>query len=168
MERGARQVENLVISSAFWRGRRVFVTGHTGFKGAWLSLMLSRLNALTRAMRAAAPEIVIHMAAQAPVRDSDAEPIWARDRDSHPHEAPVLRLDTAKARETLGFAPLLDFAQAVAWTAQWGRGYAEGRDAGEMTLEQIDRYLGQRVRLASPFAPDAMTGAKDDRRSRAG
>ena len=35
----------LVISSAFWNGTRVFVTGHTGFKGAWLSLMLSRLNA---------------------------------------------------------------------------------------------------------------------------
>ena len=28
-----------------WRGRRVLVTGHTGFKGAWLSLLLSRLEA---------------------------------------------------------------------------------------------------------------------------
>ena len=29
----------------FWRGRPVLVTGHTGFKGAWLSLWLERLGA---------------------------------------------------------------------------------------------------------------------------
>ncbi|WP_246686574.1 MULTISPECIES: CDP-glucose 4,6-dehydratase [unclassified Methylobacterium] len=30
---------------AFWAGRRVLVTGHTGFKGAWLTLWLARLGA---------------------------------------------------------------------------------------------------------------------------
>jgi len=29
----------------FWAGRRVFVTGHTGFKGAWLALWLQSLGA---------------------------------------------------------------------------------------------------------------------------
>jgi CDP-glucose 4,6-dehydratase len=29
----------------FWRGRKVLVTGHTGFKGAWLAFWLQRLGA---------------------------------------------------------------------------------------------------------------------------
>ena len=35
----------LPAQRAFWRGRHVLVTGHTGFKGSWLSLMLERLGA---------------------------------------------------------------------------------------------------------------------------
>ena len=33
------------MTSAFWAGRRVLVTGHTGFKGGWLCLWLQRLGA---------------------------------------------------------------------------------------------------------------------------
>jgi CDP-glucose 4,6-dehydratase len=367
------EVEDLVISSSFWLKRRVFLTGHTGFKGAWLSLMLDRLNAratgyalspptapslfelagvrdyvddirgdvtdlsqLREAMAAAAPEIVIHMAAQPLVRAAYAEPVltyatnvmgtvnvleaarhspsvrlvlivttdkcyenkdwlwgyretdalggrdpysnskacaelvcaayrdsffakgsaakivsaragnvigggdfamdrivpdavrafmsrralhlrspdavrpwqhvlepltgylqlietalsgpanceggwnfgpgpdsersveslvaqfasdfgggarWTTDCGDHPHEARLLRLDTSKAREMLGWSPLLDFEQMVAWTAQWYRAFADKREMRAVTLEQVDGYLGQRVRLASPFPP---------------
>jgi CDP-glucose 4,6-dehydratase len=35
-----------VIQKGFWRGKRVFITGHTGFKGAWLSLWLEQLGAV--------------------------------------------------------------------------------------------------------------------------
>ncbi len=38
-----RAVEGLVVS--FWRGRRVLLTGHTGFKGSWLALQLAELGA---------------------------------------------------------------------------------------------------------------------------
>lgn len=31
--------------SSFWKDRKVFLTGHTGFKGAWLTLMLHHLGA---------------------------------------------------------------------------------------------------------------------------
>ncbi len=33
------------VDPGFWHGRRVLVTGHTGFKGAWLSLWLQQLGA---------------------------------------------------------------------------------------------------------------------------
>jgi CDP-glucose 4,6-dehydratase len=32
-------------NASFWHGRRVFITGHTGFKGSWLSLWLHSLGA---------------------------------------------------------------------------------------------------------------------------
>jgi len=38
-------VENMVIASGFWQGKKVFVTGHTGFKGSWLLLWLQQLGA---------------------------------------------------------------------------------------------------------------------------
>ena len=34
-----------MIDEAFWQGKRVFLTGHTGFKGSWLSLWLILNNA---------------------------------------------------------------------------------------------------------------------------
>ncbi|WP_407118303.1 CDP-glucose 4,6-dehydratase [Bradyrhizobium sp. LMG 9283] len=97
---------------AFWRGKKVFLTGHTGFKGAWASLLLRHfgasvygfalppthpaslfvtarvaddirhcvgdirdLGSLRAALTEAEPDVIIHMAAQALVRPSYAEPV---------------------------------------------------------------------------------------------
>jgi CDP-glucose 4,6-dehydratase len=38
-------VEDLGLNLGFWNGKQVLMTGHTGFKGAWLSLWLQRLGA---------------------------------------------------------------------------------------------------------------------------
>jgi CDP-glucose 4,6-dehydratase len=96
----------------FWRDRRVLLTGHTGFKGAWAALWLARLGArvtglslapdtepslwasigsglieaeilgdmrdlatVNDAVARARPSVVLHMAAQALVRRSYAEPV---------------------------------------------------------------------------------------------
>jgi CDP-glucose 4,6-dehydratase len=100
------------MTPEFWRKKRVFLTGHTGFKGSWMALWLQNLGAeltgfalkphslpslfaeaniadgmhsingdirdlpsLQKAMNAAQPEIVIHMAAQSLVRFSYQNPV---------------------------------------------------------------------------------------------
>jgi CDP-glucose 4,6-dehydratase len=46
MENGKyRIVKMQKIDPTFWRGKKVFLTGHTGFKGGWLSLWLNNLGA---------------------------------------------------------------------------------------------------------------------------
>jgi CDP-glucose 4,6-dehydratase len=39
----------------FWRGRRVLVTGHTGFKGSWISLWLQSMGAILRGLALVPP-----------------------------------------------------------------------------------------------------------------
>ncbi len=71
---------------AFWAGRRVLVTGHTGFKGRWLTCWLQALGAevtgfarseggdvtdaaaVRSAVAGARPEVVFHLAALATVQ----------------------------------------------------------------------------------------------------
>lgn len=45
MGRQGRAVEAVELNPDFWAGRRVLVTGHTGFKGSWLLVLLRRLGA---------------------------------------------------------------------------------------------------------------------------
>jgi CDP-glucose 4,6-dehydratase len=52
-------LENLgvtaVIDPLFWHGKKVFVTGHTGFKGSWLCLWLEQMGAVVRGYSLPAP-----------------------------------------------------------------------------------------------------------------
>lgn len=41
----SRTMEVLEVTPTFWSGKRVFITGHTGFKGGWLALWLQSLGA---------------------------------------------------------------------------------------------------------------------------
>lgn len=140
------------IDPDFWAGRRVLLTGHTGFKGAWLSLWLLQLGAhveglalraegdlnlydaldleaafpgrlvsrivdvrdagaVTAAVQAAQPEVVLHLAAQALVRRGYADPLgtWATNAMGSlnllealrglPHPCAVVMVTTDKVYE---------------------------------------------------------------------
>ena len=39
-----RALEKMVMDLSFWKGKRIFLTGHTGFKGAWLCRVLALLS----------------------------------------------------------------------------------------------------------------------------
>lgn len=43
------------MNSEFWRGKRVFLTGHTGFKGGWLCMLLRSLGATVHGYALAPP-----------------------------------------------------------------------------------------------------------------
>ncbi|MBT8270845.1 MAG: GDP-mannose 4,6-dehydratase, partial [Bacteroidia bacterium] len=50
MEQQQSPMENMeglkrVVDPKFWSGKKVFLTGHTGFKGSWLSLWLLSMGA---------------------------------------------------------------------------------------------------------------------------
>jgi CDP-glucose 4,6-dehydratase len=70
------------MDGTFWGGRRVLVTGHTGFKGAWLTLWLASLGAEVTGLSASVPtEPSLYAlagieadarAVEADVRDADA------------------------------------------------------------------------------------------------
>jgi len=39
---------NGTVTPSFWKGKKVFLTGHTGFKGGWLSLWLQSMDAVVK------------------------------------------------------------------------------------------------------------------------
>jgi CDP-glucose 4,6-dehydratase len=67
---------------------------------------------------------------------------WAADKGAHPHEAHFLKLDSSKARSRLGWKPRLGLQMALEWTVGWYKTQAQGADARQLTLAQIERYMG--------------------------
>lgn len=112
VRRSSLEGVGIMLDMDFYRGKRVFVTGHTGFKGSWLSKMLIQagaqvtgyalqpptdpnlftlcgiegkmnsvtgdirdLDGLQKAVDAAKPEVIFHLAAQPIVRESYVNPV---------------------------------------------------------------------------------------------
>lgn len=180
------------MTPGFWNGRRVFLTGHTGFKGSWLSLWLQKLGArvtgfalpphtepslfeaadvaggmtsvigdirelaaLREAMLSAAPEIVVHMAAQAIVRESYADPVgtYATNVMGTVHVLEAMR-DLPSVR-----AAVVVTTDKVYHNEEWAWGYREddrlgGRDPYSNSKACAELVV-QAFRASFAAGPDA-------------
>jgi CDP-glucose 4,6-dehydratase len=65
---------------------------------------------------------------------------WHRDGADHPHEAGMLRLDSTKARQRLGWRPRWGLEEALARTIDWHRAWQGGADMAAVSLAQIQAF----------------------------
>ncbi len=63
---------------------------------------------------------------------------WASDDGPHPHEARYLKLDSSRARERLGWRPLVGLDAALESIVDWYRALHEGSDMRAVTLGQVE------------------------------
>ncbi|MBQ6524483.1 MAG: CDP-glucose 4,6-dehydratase [Atopobiaceae bacterium] len=66
---------------------------------------------------------------------------WVNEYDGGPHEANFLKLDCSKLKNTFGWAPRWDLAEAVAKTVEWSKAWVAGRDVRAVMNEQIRTYV---------------------------
>lgn len=67
------------------------------------------------------------------------------DEGKGPHEARWLALDTAKARQTLGLAPVWPLEDAVRRTMEWYRERHQGTPARDLCVADLERYISYQL-----------------------
>lgn len=151
----------------FWRGKRVLLTGHTGFKGSWLALWLARMGAEVTGLAlapATQPNLFtlarvadgLHASHQCDVRDAQA--VAAHVQATRPQI--VLHL-AAQALVRAGYAdPLGTHATNIMGTAHVLdalRGQADTRVAVVVTTDKVYRNR----EWAYPYREDDPLGGHD-------
>ncbi|PIF92012.1 CDP-glucose 4,6-dehydratase [Acidovorax sp. 62] len=151
----------------FWRGKRVLLTGHTGFKGSWLALWLARMGAEVTGL-ALAPATEPNLFTLARVADDmhashecdvrDAKAVAAHVQAGRPQI--VLHL-AAQALVRAGYAdPLGTYATNVMGTAHvldTLRGQADVRAVVVVTTDKVYRNR----EWAYPYREDDPLGGHD-------
>jgi CDP-glucose 4,6-dehydratase len=107
-------VESMQTRSEFWHGRKVLITGHTGFKGSWLCLWLQSMGAELRGIALRPPKMpALYAVAQvgkemdsciADIRDAGAIACLVKDFQPeiiiHMAAQPLVRLSYQQPIET--------------------------------------------------------------------
>jgi CDP-glucose 4,6-dehydratase len=150
----------------FWQGRRVLLTGHTGFKGAWLALWLQRLGAEVTGVAlapTAAPNLfeLAHVAQGmtshvCDIRDAQALAVLVRQAQP----AVVLHLAAQALVRASYRDPLQTFSTNIMGTAHLLdalRGLRDTRVAVMVTTDKVYRNLEHPY----PYREDDTLGGHD-------
>jgi CDP-glucose 4,6-dehydratase len=65
---------------------------------------------------------------------------WVLDPGQHPHESKVLKLDSTKAQQHLGWKPQWQLDRAVEATVAWYKAYLRGQNLRDVVLDQVESY----------------------------
>ena len=65
---------------------------------------------------------------------------WTPVPHDSPHEAALLALDSAKARNEIGWRPRLTLSKALAWSVDWYKAHQDGGDAVQLIHQDIAAY----------------------------
>ena len=190
-------------TAEFWNGRRVLVTGHTGFKGSWLSTWLVQMGstvtgvaldphtdpamfnllgltkqmdshiadirdaaALEKVVQACQPEIIIHMAAQALVRESYTDPVGTFMTNVM---GTAHLLEAARGAKNLG-AVVIVTSDKCYENREWVWGYRENDAMGgsdpysaskgcaELVTASYRQSFGDEISIASARAGNVIGG----------
>ncbi len=99
------------MNAQFWQGKKVFLTGHTGFKGSWLSLWLTKLGAEVHGY-ALEPNTSPNLYTMAAVEESLSSSTIADIRDPEALSA-ALQASNAEVVFHLAAQPLVRYSYAA-------------------------------------------------------
>ena len=164
-------MENMAVTQAhpspdFWRGKRVLLTGHTGFKGSWLTFWLHRLGADVVGVSVppqASPNLFelagIEQLCQSHFRDiRESEALAKLVRQSAPEI--VLHLAAQSLVRTSYREPLRTFATNIQGTANLLDALRDGESVKVAVVVTTDKVY-QNLEQQRPFTEGDPLGGHD-------
>jgi CDP-glucose 4,6-dehydratase len=156
------------INSQFWAQRRVLITGHTGFKGAWLSLWLQSLGAELTGLSPGPPTqpslyelagVATHMRERS-VDVRDGEAVRTALREARPEIVLHLAAQPMVRRSLLD--PAMTYEVNVMGTVNVLEAVrAEGGDVRAVVVVTSDKCYENRGGAAKRFVEDDRLGGDD-------
>ncbi|HEX2052627.1 MAG TPA: CDP-glucose 4,6-dehydratase [Actinomycetota bacterium] len=150
------------LNQGFWDGRRVLVTGHTGFKGAWLCLLLEHLNAEVTGVGLEPPQGGAYRSFL-PWERVDSHIADLRDPEGTAAIVEAARPEVvihmaAQALEPVGFAdPILTYSTNVMSTVNLLAALANRPEVQSMVVVTSDKVY-ENTELGRPFREDDPLG----------